>query len=106
MRVIDEKTLDRYRGPGECEICHKMCKRREPHHLRAKGMSSGSRLDVDVNLISLGSSLSFECECHTKIHAGHISKQHILEIVARREGRMVESIVDEVNLLLRTQHRK
>jgi hypothetical protein len=37
---------------------------REPHHVFAKGMGGGGRLDIRWNLVALGSSVLLDCRCH------------------------------------------
>ncbi len=98
--IEDEPLLDCFRSPGYCELCHKPCRIREPHHLRAKGANSWARLDIRINLMALGSSQAFQCDCHTRIHNGKVSKAKLLEIVAKREGTTPEAIKAEIDRLL------
>ena len=87
MKHIDYALLDEFRTRGRCEVCGVFCAAREPHHLLARGMGGGGRMDIRENLIAVGSSLPFpECPCHRAIHDGHIAKDDLLQIVARREG--------------------
>lgn len=97
MKVIDEDELDRHRGPGRCEVCGKPVGNRDAHHVRARGLAGGSRVDVPWNLLAA-------CRtCHTRLHySGKPSRAELLAIVARREGVSVEEIEDEINLILRT----
>lgn len=90
MRHESEKTLDLFRGPGRCEKCHKQCKEREPHHLHARGYGGGHRLDIKINLISLGTWP--ECSCHLEYHCGAIGLFEMTEIVAMRERQTVDDI--------------
>jgi len=101
MIVIDEPMLDLFRGPGRCEGCGKPCRRREPHHIKKRGLGGGSRLDIPINLIALGS--AFDCACHIKAEAGTLPKAKLLEIVAGREGRTPEQVELEIYRLLRTR---
>lgn len=102
MRVVSEEMLDRFRGAGKCEICLLWCNAREPHHCFAKGHGSGRRLDVSFNLIGLGSPQgAFRCVCHGLIHAGSISREEVLTVIAAREGMSIEDIESQVYLLRR-----
>ena len=82
MKVVNEDLLDEFRAPGRCEWCTDYCPDgRDPHHLWARGMGGGGRLDIRENLISL-------CRvCHSLFHAGHIGRYDLLAIVAHREGK-------------------
>lgn len=97
MRIVDEETLDRFRGSGRCSWCHKYVQSRDPAHISAKGMGGGKRLDIAINLVSL-------CrQCHTASHAGKSpTRAELLALVAVREQTTVEEIVDEINRLRRT----
>ena len=85
MKIVDEKTLDEFRTPGPCEMCGKSCKVREPHHVSAKGMGGGNRLDIRCNLVALGSTPNFECECHSRVDNA-AGRERCIEIIAKREG--------------------
>jgi hypothetical protein len=102
IKIIDEDLLDTFRVPGTCEICGKWCRQREPHHIYGRGFGGGSRLDIRYNLLSLGHSQTFQCQCHHDIHAGKISREKLLRIVANREGCQPSDITDEINKILRT----
>lgn len=97
--IKNEALLDEFRGPGPCEYCGKMCRVREPHHLCSKGSGGWSRFDVRINLIALGSTPNFECQCHNKAQAFLIPKEHILAIVATREKTTIAAIEEEINRL-------
>jgi hypothetical protein len=92
MIIISEATLDLFRGPGPCENCGKWCRRREPHHYKPKGFGGGSRLDMPENLISLGSTPNWECQCHNLAEAKKIPPEKILATIAKREGKTPEEI--------------
>jgi hypothetical protein len=64
-------------------------------------MGGGFRLDVRINLIALGSSAAFQCQCHTEVHAGTISRADLLLIVAQREGVLQGEIETEIYRLRR-----
>lgn len=93
MKIICEKTLDLFRTPRTCEHCLKPCKP-DPHHLWAKGMGGGGRIDLRINICAL-------CRtCHTELHAGKIEPLELLLIVARRE-RVPAWAIDAVIYLVR-----
>lgn len=96
MKIIDEATLDLFRGPGLCEVCGKLVISREPHHLYCRGIGSGGRLDIRINLIALCAVFSGGDNCHARAHRGEIKRESLLEIVARREGTTSSSIEEEV----------
>lgn len=95
MRIIHEPTLDRFRQPRTCEYCFKACSSPDPHHLSAKGMGGGGRIDLACNLISL-------CrECHTSLHDGNIDRAELLNVVARREKTTIDAIRTVIYLVRR-----
>ncbi len=81
MRHVSEETLDLYRGPGRCENCGAYSGHREPHHVLAKGVGSGKRLDLALNLVALGP--AFSCQCHRDVQ-GRVPLG--ARLVGRREG--------------------
>lgn len=93
MIIKDEPLLDEFRAK-RCEYCgyHAAC----PHHLWARGIGGGGRLDIRVNLVAL-------CTvCHTQHHAGNPPyKAVLLNIVAAREGVTVDEIHETVWALRR-----
>ncbi len=92
--IIDDKLLSSMRSPGPCEICGTYCPRREVHHIFARGMSGAFRMDIPINLLSTG---TFPyCSCHALAHSGRLERSALLQIVAGREGREVEEMVDEL----------
>lgn len=99
MIVIDDELLEDFARPGRCELCGKYCIRREGHHYIARGIGGGSRMDVKENLISIGSTRLFQCQCHTLIHNGKIPKSRVLEVIAAREGMTPEEVTDFLNEL-------
>jgi len=103
MKIIDEELLDEFRGAGHCEVCDKLCLWREAHHIFAKGLGGGGRLDVRVNLISVGKTKPFPCcPCHGLIHQGKIKRDTLLLIVSEREGVSVSEIEEIIFRLRRT----
>lgn len=101
MRIVDDEALSRFRGPGRCEYCGQMVSNREPHHLQARGIGSGSRLDITENLMALCATFAGGENCHDKAHWGAIPRAELLEIVARRERKTVQAIQAKVWRLLR-----
>lgn len=97
MKIVDEKALALFRGPGRCELCGGWASERDAHHFWYKrGLGGGSRLDVVLNLVSL------DRLCHNMAESGpavQAIKQRLLEIVARREGRSEAEIVAELTAL-------
>lgn len=89
MKIKNAKTLDKYRGPGTCELCQRICQHREPHHVVTRG---GNGSDVDVNLVALGSTPQWECECHRDVHSGKIGKETLIEIIAKRHNTTPDTI--------------
>jgi hypothetical protein len=89
--IIDEKLLDEFRRTLRCGWCQRPqihgC---HPHHLLGRGMGGCRRLDVRINLIAL-------CvEDHAAVHAGRIEMSALLMIVAKREKRLQDDILDEL----------
>ena len=101
MRFISEGTLKRYRGPGICEWCRKRSSRREPHHVFHRGMSSGNRLDISVNLVSLCATFTGGDNCHARVHNGEIMRIDLLAVVAARENTQQDRIESVVHFLLK-----
>jgi hypothetical protein len=95
VKIIDEATLDLFRVPVPCEWC-KLRPSTDPHHIYAKGMGGGGRLDIRINICSL-------CRtCHNGAHAHgdpHITE--LLRIVSRREKLPVGTILDRIYELRR-----
>jgi hypothetical protein len=102
----DEAVLNEFRGPGKCELCGARCAAREPHHFLRCGMGGGGRLDVRINLVSLGK--TFQCPCHNAIHHGTMSraeeKTKVLGAISKRMGHSPEAI--EASLLTLRQMAK
>jgi hypothetical protein len=101
MRHEDERTLDMYRGAGSCEWCRKYVSRREPHHIIARGMGGGKRLDVHLNLVSLCATFSGGDNCHHAVTVGDIAQYDTLAIVAVRESIGQDEILGILHELLR-----
>ena len=80
-RKVDEALLASMRVAGRCELCWLWARRREPHHLKRRGMGGGDRVDTPSNLASLCPT------CHDKVHRGEISSTEVEVVVARRVRR-------------------
>ena len=100
MKIVDEKMLDLFRGEGRCELCGKTCKVREPHHVLARGMGGGRRLDIRLNLIALGSTRNYECQCHSNVDSER-GLCRSLAAIAKRENVPVNDISDVWFFILR-----
>ncbi len=98
MRIISPETLDRFRGPGRCSWCGKSCSTTEGHHWRSRG---AGRLDIRINLLRLGSSLTFECPCHGILQGKKEHEAKVIELIAIREKTTPEAVETVVNMLLR-----
>ncbi len=89
MKISNDTTellLSRLREPGNCEVCGRHCKKREPVHLFASGLG-GSPMNVRINLLSAGSTKQGACKCHTQSHARSYGEYDpvFLDVIARRE---------------------
>lgn len=94
MIVIDDDLLDEFRNKLRCEFCGARTLGCEPHHVHARGMGGGSRLDVRENLIGL-------CrDCHDKAHLCKIDRADILAKIAAREKKTPQQCQEVIwNLL-------
>ena len=64
-------------------------------------MGGGARLDIPINLVSLGSTQQWQCDCHRAIHDGNILRIDLLAVVAVRENVNQDDIRAVINLLRR-----
>lgn len=97
MRVVNKKLWAEFRTAGRCEWCLRLCDRREPAHLFSRG-SGGP--DFRCNLVALGQTRTWQCRCHRLSHAGKSPTQaELLAIAAKREGCLVQDIIDVVCLI-------
>lgn len=80
MIIVNEPLLATFRAATQCEVCRaKIRTGLDPHHVFARGMGGGHRLDVPFNLVAI-------CRtCHTKTHLGHIARGVFLDIILKRE---------------------
>lgn len=96
MRIVDERLLREFRGPGHCEFCGRWFSQLDAAHVFARGMGSGSRLDVPENLVSL------DRYCHTSHHDGLAPMRcDLLAVIAAREGCLQHEIEAYIRLLQR-----
>lgn len=94
-------NLEWFRGPGVCEACGKRCKNTEPHHIFRRGVPPG---DVRINLVRLGSTVTMECECHSKHHSSdrcRLTRDDMIAMVVLRERRDLETIENALLALKR-----
>lgn len=97
MKIIDEALLQEFRDKQRCEWCGRVGIV-QPHHLWARGMGGGGRLDVRINLIALCAN------CHSRHHqGGRPLKCDLLADVAAREGMMQDDIEREIYRLRRAR---
>ena len=96
MIIKDELLLAEFRAKSHCERCKRWCPGElDPHHVFARGIGGGKRLDVRINLLSL-------CRwCHADHHTGRISRRELVALVAHREQRQPETLVTEIYRLRR-----
>ena len=99
MRIVNEKTLDLFRGPGKCEWCGRLVRRREPHHIFGRGYGGAERVDVKINLIALCAVYAGGANCHHELHQGRILRADLLAKVAAREGMLQAEVEAEVRRL-------
>ena len=94
MIVINEPLLAELGRAVVCGYCRRAmhC---HVHHVWAKGLGGGHRLDVRVNLIPL-------CVwCHRKHHDGNLARQDLILMVAQRENTTYQAIIDVIAWLKR-----
>ena len=91
MRIEDPALLLRFGQRFRCELCGKVKPGGlDPHHIRARGMGSGWRIDHPANLLAV-------CRvCHNRIHAGKIPKADLWAIASKRERCDAEAVVNEI----------
>ena len=98
MKIRNKLLLDRFKGPGLCEVCGKLCRNREPMHLISRGAGGP---DIAMNLLAAGSTPLWECTCHSANHQktdGRIvTKEQLVEIVAKREQVRPEDVLTIIN---------
>ena len=89
MILIDENLLDIFRHKTTCEYCGKKVRTGlDPAHVFSRG---AGRVDHAWNLVAL------DRTCHTNHHFGMSpTRAELLEIIARREGVLAESIAAEI----------
>lgn len=99
MVIADESVLAEFRRGGCCERCwERSYPGRDPHHIEPRGMGGARRLDVHINLISLGH--THACGCHLGATENRIRKREFFQIVAAREGLPVDAVEQAVRFLL------
>jgi len=101
MQILDEPLLQLFRDTRRCEVCGKRGPV-QPHHLLARGIGGGGRLDIRANLVAVCFGPGTK-DCHGRIHQGIIKRDTLWLIVAKREKRSVASLQEEVWRLRRTR---
>jgi len=72
---------------------------REIHHVVARGLGGGRRLDILANILSVGSTQGFECHCHSRIDTAS-GKNRCLMLIAQREGCSVDDVETVTRFIL------
>ena len=91
MIIKNKKLLKDCRSAGLCEYCLKSCKNREGAHIVSVG-AGGS--DISINLVRLGSTVNWCCQCHSNHHNGKApTRGNLFQIVADREKCDTEDIL-------------
>lgn len=97
MIIKDDDLLHAFRLQTRCEWCGQPTPGCDPHHLHARGLGGGSRLDIAINLIGL-------CRrCHNDCHAGNVTSSDLRAVIARREHTTQDAIQTEIWRLLRAR---
>lgn len=95
MKVVNDDLLAEFRARGVCELCE-LWRPTSPHHVFARGMGGGGRLDIRVNLIAL-------CWlCHGAVHSGAVDRDTVLRVVAARERTRPGAIIALIHKLRRS----
>ena len=103
MIIRDVPLMREFSGPGRCEYCGRVCRKRDAHHVFSRG---AGRLDIRINLIGLGTVPPDGCGCHHAYHAGKIPRCDLLAVVAAREGLLQSDIEAAIYRLRRTPGEK
>ncbi len=101
--IVNEPLLRTMRGEGYCEWCRQWCRIREVHHVFGRGGNSWKRIDMPMFLMSVGSTLGFQCKCHQRFTngcQGHGIEDQ-LKYLASRDGTTPEAIRAEHDRILR-----
>lgn len=98
MRILNDDLLLEGRSPGKCELCRKHCRERAYHHVVARGLGSGRRLDLSINLLCLG--MYPYCICHTLIDCKE-GYQRCLAALSKREKASTDAIERAIWFILR-----
>ena len=112
MKIINETLLKIFRSPMAltCDWCGRVGPV-EACHRQARGIGGGSRLDIRINILSMGT--AFGCSCHRKQHDGTLTvilgviltaeevSDRMLAIIARREHLSEVQVREEINRINR-----
>jgi hypothetical protein len=87
--------LKRFRGKGRCELCGRWCLHRDAAHIFSVG---GGRVDAPFNLVSVGSFVQLQCNCHREQHdqGANAWRGRMLAVAAKREQTTPEAIIAAV----------
>lgn len=90
MKVINQELLRQFARAGRCELCGSSCKHCHAHHLLARGMGGGGRVDIPENLLAL-------CPpCHRKTHDGHVKLEVLVKLVGERMGLAPDVVLERI----------
>lgn len=102
MTIIDPDFLKSCHSAGPCEYCGVMCRERECHHVIPRGAGGANRLDIPLNAVRLGATRPYPlCLCHRSVTDGNISQAEMFDVVAAREGVLVDDVEAVLRLILR-----
>ncbi len=54
---------------------------------------------MPINLVAVGHTRTYQCQCHARIHSGEIKRDELLQIVSGRENMSVAAIIEEIHRL-------
>jgi len=90
MKIINNATLDLFRGPGRCALCGWGAQVLDPHHVMTRG-NNGS--DIRINLVSV-------CrKCHTKRADTAIGWTECIASIAAREKCTTMEVCDANDII-------
>lgn len=101
MRIIDKKTMERFRQADFCEFCGlSSALRKEPHHVFGRGHAGAWRLDVSWALMAMCGAFRGG-NCHWLYGDKPDFLGTFLRIVANRERCTPEDLIAARDLLRR-----
>lgn len=96
--IRNQSLLRSCRTAGPCALCGKQCKKRESHHIFARGLGGGNTLDIKINLLAVGSTRHRECHCHSLVDTKE-GRIRCIRIVAEREKCLPQQIEEAINFI-------